>query len=134
MIAIQCIPDLRERMLAAVLHEGEGAMDMEYCSTFVENFDDLTKYPCGTVCCIAGWAINCHPQGAAVLAEIVEAGPYAFDSSGERMQPESKAARLILDACRIPSPNFYDMDDVGDYVGESANRRAMNWLRTGEQK
>lgn len=134
MIEIECVPDLRERMLAAVQLEGN-VLDMSQFTGTVTAESVATRwYPCGTVCCLAGWAINCHPQGSAVLAQVVTTGPYPVESDGHRLHPEATAARKILEACGIPSPDFYDMDDVGDLEDGSANARAMNWLRTGEQE
>ena len=67
------------------------------------------------------------------MAQVVTTGPYPVESDGHRLHPESTAARQILEACGIVPPDFYDMDDVGDLEEGSANKRAMNWLRTGVQ-
>jgi len=134
MIEIECVPDLRERMLAAVQLEGNH-MDMSQFTGTVTDESVATRwYPCGTVCCLAGWAINCHPQGAAVLAEVQSVAIRLDGIRARRHHPESTAARQILEACGIVPPDFYDMDDVGDLEDGSANARAMNWLRTGEQE
>ena len=68
-------------------------------------------HDCDTVHCLAGWVVTIHPEGR-MLESIYGTGV---------------AAGLILNACGEKIPNFYD-------TGEGAEERAMNWLKTGEQK
>jgi Pentapeptide repeats (8 copies) len=67
-------------------------------------------HTCDTVHCLAGWIVTVHPEGKML----------------EHFTSPAFAATVILQACGIKPPNFYD-------TAAGCNERAMNWLRTGQQ-
>jgi hypothetical protein len=107
-VVIQCVPDLRERMLAAVHVEG---CRLDMGDWFGEPDDEP---PCGTVACLAGWAIKCHPQGWQVVEHVRSHPSSAGTYSG--------SASLILEACGITPPDFFD-------CGDEDLEKGLDWKR-----
>lgn len=80
--AVESMPDIRARTLAAVEAEG--------CKIVMQ-----TWHSCETTHCLAGWITTIHPQGK-LLESIFEPGT---------------AASLILNASGEKIPDFYDTSD-----------------------
>jgi hypothetical protein len=90
---IEPIPEFRGKLLAAITAEG--------CKIDMQDW-----HKCDTVHCLAGWAVTTHPQGR--LLESIYRTP--------------TAAALILNACGLDIPHFYD-------TSEGCDIRAINWLK-----
>jgi hypothetical protein len=75
------------------------------------NIDMGNWHTCETVHCLAGWIVTIHPEGKLL----------------ESIYCTSAAAALILHACGEQIPDFHD-------TGEGADKRAVNWLKTGKQE
>lgn len=95
-VIITPIPDLKERIRSAVR---EHRLNMAY---FRDHLTISEEHPCGTACCLAGWAVNVHPQGQRILRSSVDT---------------QEAALAIFEACGIAPPDFY-----------SDNEEAFQWL------
>lgn len=76
------------------------------CQIFMQEW-----HTCKTTHCLGGWIVTVHPEGQLL----------------ESLYGTSAAASLILAACGETIPDFFDL-----LAG--AEKRAMNWLKTGKQK